>query len=252
MKLIYSFLLLVSSATISAQQVKPPTLEPIATDRPDQTETPAIVPKGMFQAETGFIFEKENSATETIVTPTVLWKYGVNENFELRLITEFSSTETSGEQTSGLAPVLVGFKARLIEEKGIIPQTSIIAHLQIPDLASKDMKAENYAALFRFTMQHTLTDKISLGYNLGAEWDGITPAATFIFTLTTGFSLSDTWGCYTEVYGFAPEEETAYHSFDAGVTYLVSNNFMLDISGGFGITDNAPDYFASLGFSFRL
>ena len=34
--------------------------EPIQTDRPDQTETPAIVPKEMFQVETGFSFQKNN------------------------------------------------------------------------------------------------------------------------------------------------------------------------------------------------
>ncbi|MBF6609373.1 MAG: transporter, partial [Flavobacterium sp.] len=35
-------------------------------------------------------------------------------------------------------------------------------------------------------------------------------------------------------------------------TYLLSNDFMLDVSGGFGLTDNAPDYFMALGFSFRI
>ncbi|MEO5905559.1 MAG: hypothetical protein ABIQ11_02450, partial [Saprospiraceae bacterium] len=29
-------------------------ISPIATDRPDQTETPSLVPKGYFQMENGF------------------------------------------------------------------------------------------------------------------------------------------------------------------------------------------------------
>ncbi|NMH28298.1 transporter [Flavobacterium silvaticum] len=233
-----------------AQEPEKP--EPIEADRPDQTETPAIVPKGMFQAETGFVYEKANSDEESFVTPTVLWKYGVNENFELRLITELETQKNPQTTTTGLAPVKVGFKAKLLEENGIIPKTSIIAHLQLPDLASKEFKAEHYAALFRFTMQHTLSDDFSLGYNLGAEWDGNVPDATFIYTLTAGYSISEKLGCYAEVFGFAPEESTTYHSADGGFTYLISNDFMIDASAGVGLTELAPDYYISLGCSFRL
>ncbi len=85
-----------------------------------------------------------------------------------------------------------------------------------------------------------------------AEWDGETPDATFLYTLTTGFSLSEKLGCYVEVYGFAPQNDTADHRFDGGFTYLISDNFMIDASGGFGITENAPDYYTAFGFSFRL
>ena len=33
-------------------------IETIQTDRPDQTETPYLVPKKMFQVENGFSFQK--------------------------------------------------------------------------------------------------------------------------------------------------------------------------------------------------
>ncbi len=59
-------------------------LEPIQTDRPDQTETPALTPKGMFQVETGFSVQKNDENSQTNLLPSTLWKYGVNENFELR------------------------------------------------------------------------------------------------------------------------------------------------------------------------
>lgn len=249
-QILYSFLFLFA-VTGFAQTTETPQIEPIEADRPDQTETPAIVPKGMFQMENGFVFEKDGG-NKSFIAPTALWKYGVNENFELRLITELSFSEIEGEKRDGLNPVKVGFKAKLLDEKGIVPKTSIIAHLQIPDLASKILKAENYATLFRFTMQHTLTDKISLGYNLGAEWDGNVSDATFIYTLTGGYKITEDLGCYVEVFGFAPEEDKASHNADGGFTYLLSDNFMLDASAGFGLTQNAPDYYVSAGFSFRL
>lgn len=237
------------SAYLSAQEQQP---EPIETDRPDQTETPSLVPKGMFQVETGFAFEKIDATSETITTPSVLWKYGINDNFELRLITEFSSETAADGKMSGLKPVLVGFKAKISEENGIVPKTAFTGHMLLPNFASEDFKADYYAAEFRFSMQHTLSDKIDLGYNFGAEWNGETPEPTFIYTLTTAYSFTDKFSAFIELYGFAPQNDTADHRFDGGLTYLLSNNFMIDVSGGFGITENAPAYFASAGFSFRI
>jgi hypothetical protein len=226
--------------------------EPIATDRPDQTETPEIVPKGIFQMENGFSFEKAGNDSENFVVPSSLLKYGFNGKFEFRLIAEFVIDETGGTKISGFNPILVGFKVAICDEKGILPKTSLLGHLSIPDFASDDFKTTYYAPEFRFTMQHTLSDKIKLGYNLGAEWDGDSPEPTFIYTLTSGFELSKKAGCFIEVYGFAPQKDKADHRVDGGFTYLLSNDMMVDASGGFGITQNAPDYFAAVGFSFRL
>jgi hypothetical protein len=39
---------------------------------------------------------------------------------------------------------------------------------------------------------------------------------------------------------------------DAGLTYLIGNNFQLDFSAGQGITDNAPERFVAFGFSYRF
>lgn len=226
--------------------------EPIQADRPDQTETPAIVPKGMFQVETGFTFQKNDENSNSNSLPAVLWKYGVNENFELRLITEFVSEKNFDEKTNGFTPVLIGFKVKLCEEKGIIPKTSFIGHIGLPNVASSKYKNDFVAPEFRFTMQHTLSEKFSLSYNLGCEWDGMSPETTFIYTLTTGYSINKKLGFYAELFGFAPEKNKANHSFDGGFTYLINNNFMVDLSSGVGITENAPDYYMALGCSFRI
>ena len=227
-------------------------IEPIATDRPDQTETPSIVPMHMLQVETGFSYEQSDKNSSSLIAPTVLWKYGVNENFELRLITTVTTLNDSIGNKTGLNPVAAGFKVGLSEEIGIFPKTSFIGHLSVPDWASNNFKVYNYAASFRFTMQHTWHDKLSLGYNIGAAWDGESPQATFLYTMTTSYAITAILGAYIEIYGFAPENATSFHSIDGGVTYLLSNNAMIDLSAGFGVTENAPDYFVSAGFSFRI
>lgn len=227
-------------------------LSPIEIDRPDQTECPSIVPRGMFQMENGLNFEKTDSNSNFYLLPTTLWKVGINENLELRLITEFIIESSNSERFVGLKPIFIGLKVKICEEKGIIPKTSLIAHLLLPKVASEKFKVDYIAPKFRFTMQHTLSDKISLSYNLGAEWNGETPETTFIYTLTTGFKLTEKVGAYTEIYGFAPQNDKPDHRCDGGFTYLINNNVIADISGGFGISANAPKHYISLGFSFRI
>ena len=70
--------------------------------------------------------------------------------------------------------------------------------------------------------------------------------------LTSGVSLTEKVGAYIELYGFAPQNEKAEHRLDGGITYFLKPNLMFDISGGFGLTENAPKYYTSLGFSMRL
>ena len=227
-------------------------MSPIQTDRPDQTETPAIVPVNHFQLESGFNYEQINKGESKLVIPTLLWKYGLNKHLELRLITEYNHYRYPVSSAGGITPVKVGFKAKLTDEKGIIPATSFIGHLSLSTLASQELKAVYVAPLFRFTMQHTLSKNVSLGYNLGAEWDGDTPEPAFIYTLTTSFALSAKWGSYIELYGFAPQQSRADHRYDGGITYLLKNNILIDVSGGAGISSNAPSWYGSLGFSVRL
>jgi hypothetical protein len=245
--LLIVFILTLNNIAILAQD-----LPSIQTDRPDQTECPFIVPKNYLQFENGFSYEKNTKDSNEYVIPSTLTKFGINDHFELRLITEYVIQNEDLDKVSGIVPVLIGFKARLFEEKGIIPLTSFIGHLSLPKLASKNLKADYYTPEFRFTMQHTLSEKQTLSYNLGAEWDGISPEPTFIYTLTTGYSFSEKISGYIEFYGFIPQIQKTDHRFDAGLNYLLNTNHQLDISGGIGLSETSPDYFMALGYSFRF
>ena len=75
-----------------------------------------------------------------------------------------------------------------------------------------------------------------------------------IYTLTTGLAISKRLGLFAEVYGATPQrssEELELYA-DAGLTYLIGNNFLLDVSASQGITDNAPLSYVSAGFSYRF
>ena len=236
-------------------------LEPIATDRPDQTESPYLVPVGYFQIETGFQLEadkRDGQSEKNLTYHSSLLKYGISKNLELRFITEYLGYQRENEtdrvtaSMNGFSPVSVGGKLFICEQKGFLPKTSLIAHIDLPYLGRQEFRPSFIAPRFRFTMQHSLSSRVNLSYNLGGEWDGESPNATGIYTLTTGISLIKNLGVYLELYGFLRERSAPDHRFNGGFTYLLNNNLQLDTSVGVGINEASPDSFVSTGFSWRF
>lgn len=251
-------LVIVASIILSAAfaQDKPE----LVTDRPDQTEAPSLVPRGGVQVETGFQFETDKEGgvkTQNYTYNTTLLKYGINEHLELRLINEYlgTSIDASGElrdvKISGLSPLALGVKLKLADEKGFWPQAAFIGHINFKT-GAKAYQPEYTAVDFRFTFAHGLTDKLALSYNLGAEWDGGTPDATFLYTLSLGYKFNRILGAYIEGYSFFPENSKADNRVDAGITVLITPMVQWDMSAGVGLSSNSPDSFVSTGLSFRL
>lgn len=227
------------------------------TDRPDQTECPFITRKGWIQAETGFSVEQENGLT-TLVHPSVLWKYGLSTKFELRLVTEINSVETASlvapgnEVIRGVIPVKAGGKLFLQNEKGLLPETSLLFHFAPAKLGSKNFHTKKWAADFRFSMQHTLSEKTGLGYNLGAEWNGFDNSPAWIYTIAPGFNLGKNGYAYAELFGQVKKGELPQHSFDGGLAWYLSDNLKADISSGVGISKAASDWYIAAGLSVRF
>jgi hypothetical protein len=140
---------------------------------------------------------------------------------------------------------------KMADEKGFWPQAALIGHINLKT-GSREYAPDYTAADFRFTFAHTLSDKFSLSYNLGAEWDGETPNATFIYTASVGYLITDRLGAFVEGYSFFPEKAKADNRIDAGLTYKFTPVIQWDISGGIGLSSNAPDSFISTGISARL
>ena len=256
MKRIIILVLILAAVKLAKAQTEKPE---IVTDRPDQTEAPVLVPAGGVQVETGFVYEKdreENVDHTNFAYNTTLIKYGVNEFFELRFISEFLGenakvAENPASKVNGFSPLALGVKIKLSDEKGFWPQAAFIGHINLRSGSSEFMPAYT-AADFRFTLAHTLSDKFSLSYNLGAEWDGETPEAAFLYTLSLGYVITPKLGFFAEGYSFFPEDGKADNRVDAGFTYKFSPVVQWDISGGIGLSRNAPDSFLSTGISFRL
>jgi hypothetical protein len=245
-------------------------LDDIITDRPDQTESAVTVPKGTVQIEVGAAYESDkidNSNSllmpsfriKTISAPSVLVRWGILKNIELRLAAEHISEKIKplviggvDEEHSGLSPITFGTKIQLFTEKGSRPDAALILHLNIPFKKNSSFQPEYIGTDFRVAVAHTLSERFSLSYNLGGEWDGSMRNATGIYTLALGISLLNNLSMFVESYGFLPQGDVPDHRLDGGFTYLFARNVQADVSGGIGISEISPDYFIGVGLSVRL
>ena len=235
-------------------------LDPLVTDRPDATEASSTVGKGILQFETGGFydtFEDNNIKSENYTYNTMLIRYGILDNLELRLGWNFVEgvTKVNGTKldnvTTGLSPLLLGMKIDITEENGAMPEIAFIGHIFPVFSASADYRPEYTGVDFRFSLSHTLSEKSSIGYNIGAQWGNDSPEAAAVYTVAYGYSITDKFGMYGELYGELPEHNSANHYWDIGMTYLVNNDFQLDTYFGTSITEG-QDLLLGIGFSYRV
>jgi hypothetical protein len=228
--------------------------EKIETDRPDQTETPFIIPKKYLQAEFGFSSENYKNNVTQFIHPTTLLKYGISNRIELRLEATYLSREEmlipQPKTATLLEPVEIGTKIRFFEEKGLLPKTSVLVHFGMPFIADKQYHSDPVNFSVRMAMQNSLSENVALGYNFGVEGGG-SEETSYIYTISSGFNLGSKWYSYIEAFGsfFNGYSE---NNLDGGFAYFTSKNTKIDLSAGFGLGNAPLKHYVAVGFSLRL
>jgi hypothetical protein len=228
----------------------------ISTDRPDQSNTPLLIPKGALQIESGFIVENQKTFLSTQRNYTynnTLIKFGINEHFEIRLNTLYQGVSKTSDRSTGngMGPVSIGMKIKMADERGLWPQSSIISHLTLRS-GTTNFKPSYTSNDITLACSHELHERWTITYNGGVKWDGETPVATAIYTLSVACNVTTRLSAFAESYGFLPGKDKPNHRMDAGITYKIKPLLQWDLSAGLGLSENAPDNFLSTGLSIRL
>ncbi len=260
----------------------------IETDRPDFTESPNVVPKGALQIETGFILENdvdlitypfpgtaiEEHTFRNITLNTTLFRYGLLENLELRFNYALQSSalhqygiieqgqvwpspaelpDSAFDPLRGFSTSFIGFKTNLYKNEKL--SIGFLGHLYIPELASGDfskVSGQKIAPEFLIPLTYAISDRFGVAVQYGLTWDGVTPNPTTSYTLALGYGITDKLSFYVEPYGFLTNNGDELHLINGGFTYLITDDFQVDITGGLGLNDAAPDNFFNCGASFIL
>ena len=238
----------------------PTEAQPLVTDRPDQTESSSVVPEKSLQIESGVIFEKDQFTaagqridTESFTIASTLLRFGLNKKIELRVNSEFKLDQVSQNgQTNkfnGVNGVGIGAKLFLAHENGYLPESAVIIDLNLP-IGEEEYVGNDATPRMLFTLSHTLSDIVSVGYNLGGEW--FDNSMTLIYSGVVGFALMSNMGYFLEFYGNTASGQQSAVQFDTGLTLLLQSNLQFDLSFGVALEHISPDYFIGAGLSYRI
>jgi hypothetical protein len=94
--------------------------------------------------------------------------------------------------------------------------------------------------------------KFAIVGNAGFSYNGSNPDGFFIYRVAMSYNILDKLAFYVEPWGNFDHGDLPNHKIDAGFTYIVRNNLLVDISGGFGLSQTNDRSFATVGLSWRI
>ena len=226
----------------------------MVTDRPDQTESATVVPRGLVQVETGYLFARDGGM-DGYAVPGTLARIGLGGRTELRI---GHAGIVGGAGRRGAGDSELGAKINLIERAdGWRPELALLGGLSLPT-GDHGLSSDGTDPLFLFAFAHEFRPGLSLGYNGGTAWESSAAQQDrdvfIVYSLALGVRLTDRLGTFLELFGdrqvTGPLATSA--SMDGGLTLLLTDIVQLDVYVGSGLRGPTSDLFAGTGLSFRL
>ena len=218
-------------------------------DRPGASTGPSVLSKGVIQLEQGIQYDGDGGVG-TFTFSNTLFRYGLFQNMELRLGGDAFLYQQQGVKAafSGLS---IGTKIKCFDGQGAIPSVSVLADFSVPATASKGFAVDHLAPSLYLLFENPLNDKFSLGYNVGAEWDGTLPQPTAFVALCLGYSATDRLGCFVESYNYFGALGNVY-AMDLGISWMAGKKVQLDLAANMDLTNPAQSWSISCGVAWQI
>ena len=245
MKRITTLLILSISIFVSnAQEIE------FTADRPGASTGPAVVGKNVIQWEQGVQYDGDGGRGQFTFSNT-LFRYGLFKGVELRLSGDGFIYNDSEKWRPAFSGLTIGTKIACFEGKDAIPAVSLLANLALPKTGSEGFVVERLAPSVYLLFENPVNDWLSIGYNVGAEWDGATTTPSAFVALCLGFSINERLGCFAESYNnFARYGN--FYGLDFGFNYMVSERVQLDLAANIDARNPIECWSVSAGFAWQI
>lgn len=246
-------------ATAHAQSSVPeltvaPDVPPLITDRPDFTESPQTVPKGLTQIEAGVTFERSGREKATTIGETLI-RVAAGNRAEIRIGIPSYINLRGGANEDGFDNAFLGAKFALVQRENF--PISLLVGTTLPTGSRKVTSRETNAEAVLAT-ETALSDKIGLAFNAGygRPNEGQGRFNQFFGSASLGFDISERVGAFAEVFAFNKDERggDSKQFINGGFTYASNPNLQFDIRAGLGLGNDVdgPDYFTGVGVTQRF
>jgi hypothetical protein len=244
----------------------------MSTDRPDLTESPYTVDAGHVQFELSFFDYAHNDddgvRSESLAILPSNVKLGLLNNVDVQFVfTPYVREEIDGGEaddvTEGFSDdTQVRLKVNLWGNDGPAPgrgdtALAIMPFVKFPT-GSGDLSNDHVEGGVIVPLAIALPGDFGLG--LMGEIDFVYDEAdddygvAFVHTATIGHDIVGDLAGYIEYVGIAPHDAGGTYQAIAsvGLTYAVTDDWVLDAGATFGLSDSADDFTVFLGTSFRF
>ena len=222
----------------------------IDADRPDFTESAALVPLPYWQLEFGYTYEKTGTATHHTIGELLVRK-PLNERVEFRLtVPSYRIFKIPVFDETGFEDLELGVKLRLKPDRwGLILSTTI-------PTGSDQFRSRKLQPSAKLAFAQDLGPKMAFGANIG--YTRLFIAATHIDEFSASVSLqlelTRRLGAYIEYYGFYydMEEFSADHYINGGLVFQLTPNLLADARIGSILEKGVEHYFIGVGGVLRI
>jgi len=254
---------ILATGRAGAQSAADTTVPPeLSTDRPDQSEAPRLVPRGYLQAEAGamvtrFLEEGPAVGPRTAHTGVAFLRYGLARRLELRAVLEEGRGRDRfiQETTQGLYPLALGGKVSIVEEqRGLLPEASLVAYVNLPFLARTDSQRRQYNPAFIAAFENKFLERWEIEYNVGWKMDAFDKGYEWMASASLHRELSKKLKLFAEYFAHYPPGDAPLHNWDGGAMYLLADNIQIDAAVGSSIRAQPQNrnFFGAVGLSARL
>ena len=244
-KIFFTMLLLMGCMTAMAQEEVE-----FTADRPGASTGPSVVAHKVIQLEQGLQYDGDGGAGTFTFSSTLL-RYGLFPNMELRLGGEGFMYQENNAFKAAFSGLSVGTKIKCFEGRGAIPAVSVLADFAIPYTASAGFNADHFAPSLYLLFENPVNDWFSIGYNVGAEWDGTFPGPTTFAAVCFGFSATENLGCFVESYNYFGSLGNQY-AVDFGLNWMVGRKVQLDLAANLDLLNPAQCWSISCGVAWQI
>ncbi len=241
-------------------------LREMSTDRPDTTESPYTVDAGHFQLEMSLVdFARDDSGDTTTDTWSVLssnLKIGLTNQIDVQFV--FTPYQIEQAEVAGDRSTVEGFsddtqirlKINLWGNDEGDTALAIMPFIKFPT-GSDDFSNDHFEGGLIIPFAVSLPNDFSLG--LMAEIDYVFDDADhdfgidFVHTATISHPIAGELSGFIEYVGIAPTDTSKTYQAIAsgGLTYAMSDNWIIDCGATAGISDSADDFSLFVGTSIR-
>jgi hypothetical protein len=243
-----------------------PEEDEIETDRDSFTPATTVAGYRHTIVEAAYSFIDNRTVPETHSFPELIVRIGVADWLELH-IGENYEVGGAGNPISGNVPDDVdtepglehehrlgyGTKAKVSYEEGIIPSSAIIVQGYTPTSGESTDTTLITTYVFGWTVMENWTWDTAIRYGTGSSEDDRfnTWAPSSVIKIPVG----ERWKVHAEYFGIFTDgrgDESVQQFFSPGAHYLITPEFEVGVRVGWGLNQEAANFFSNAGLGYRF